>query len=444
MNQRAVPTMRGWLAACITVAIITRAASAANAQAGAPADDTAPAVIDQDGEHEVGGDAPRWNALSRFYGIVRGLGWQVETPSELDLSSLALGDILVLVAPTPTLDAGEILAFVEAGGALIIADEAIDSELWQRLGLVAVGEGSIAADAYWQNLGWAPIAGPQQTSPLCEGVAEVVTNHPLAFAPDQRNIIGFQRRLGLVAVGQRGLGSYVAYADASLLINRMLEFSGNARLATNTLRWLARPETSRVIVLSQEFSVSGSLSRVDDQRNPYARSLADLNRWLSDRREWMLTPGAVYVGVGLAIALMTIVSLLALGRRQQPAHARLSASMATNARPPLDPADGPRTAADTVAAAIWLRDELEAVISQRTGVAHALTFEHPAALAAMQARYPAAARALAGAIRLTRRLPARYAALAADQRVTFTPRALRRLLALRTQLFAAMGVKDEP
>lgn len=439
MGSRARLGMQRGLAACIIVGTVA-AATAVSAQGEV----TSPAVAPQAGEYEVGGDAPRWNALSRFYGIVRGLGWQVETPTELDLTTLALGDIVVLVAPTPTLDASEILAFVEAGGALIIADEAIDSELWQRLGLVAVGEGSIAAAAYWQNLGWAPIAGPHEPSKLSEGVGDVVTNHPLAFAPDPRNVIGFQNRLGLVAAGQRGLGSYVAYADASLLINRMLEFSGNARLATNTLRWLARPETTRVIVLSQEFSMSGSLSRVDDQRSPYARSLADLNRWLSDRREWMLTPSAVYVGVGLAIALLTLISLLALWRRQPPAHARLSASMAAYARPALAASGGHRSAADTVAAAIWLRDELEAVISQRTGVAHALSFEHAAARAAVQARYPAASRALARTIRLTRHLPGRYAALAAGQRVTFSPRALRRLLALRTQLFAAIGEKHEP
>lgn len=400
------------------------------------------------GTDTVGGDAATWHGLSRLHGIVRGLGWQVQTPNELDLGDLGLGDILVVIAPTPSLDANEMISFIEAGGSLLLADEAAGSDLWQRLGLVAVNETSIVAATYWQNLSWAPIAQPFLATPVTQGVNEVVANYPLAFASDRRNVLGFGDNLGLVAVGNRGLGRYVAFADASLLINRMLEFAGNARLAANTLRYLSRPETTRVIIVAQEFSTIGSLNRADDVRSPYDRSLASLNRWLGDRREWMLTPMALYAGIGLALAALAMLAFFTMWKRDRLAHAQLSATMARSTRPALDQsldhAGVPRSPNDILAAAIWLRDEIEDVIAQRLGVAHALSFEHPAAMAALQGQNPAAARMLARAISLTRHLPGRYTSPAGRVHATFSRRSLRTLLALRSELFNAMGERIAP
>src|SRR4029079_14855072 len=58
---------------------------------------------------------------------------------------------------------------------------------------------------------------------------------------------------------------------------------------------------------------------IDDARaGELSRSIADLNFWLSERRAWLLTPGAMKaLAVGLAVALL-LLALFALPVRRGP------------------------------------------------------------------------------------------------------------------------------
>ena len=58
---------------------------------------------------------------------------------------------------------------------------------------------------------------------------------------------------------------------------------------------------------------------IDDPRGgKLGRSIADLNSWLSQRREWLLTPGAMKVLAGVLAALLLLLAGIALLVRRGP------------------------------------------------------------------------------------------------------------------------------
>ena len=133
-------------------------------------------------------------------------------------------------------------------------------------------------------------------------------------------MVGFEEGAVVVA-GERGSGRFVAISDPSIFINRMLQFRGNIQLATNLLRYLDRGGRARhVVLLRGDVPMYGDpRPYIDDARaGELGRTIADLNFWLSERRAWLLTPGAMKaLAVGLAAALL-LLALFALPVRRGP------------------------------------------------------------------------------------------------------------------------------
>jgi hypothetical protein len=264
-----------------------------------------------------------WNGLSTFKGLVEGNGFSVDIRSTLDWSELTANDVLFIFYPLAKVDPSKLSTFIQAGGHAVVADDFGESkDALAALGLLRAEVVTPRASRYQDGRAWAPIALPKSSHPIARDIDEVVTNHPAALKQIEgaTNVIGFEDAAVVVA-GERGTGRFVAISDPSIFINRMQQFPGNVQLATNILRWLNRNGRARnVILLRGEVQMYGHPPAfVDDPRGgELGRSIADLNSWLSQRREWLLTSDAMKVLAGLLATLLLVLAIAALPVRRGP------------------------------------------------------------------------------------------------------------------------------
>lgn len=264
-----------------------------------------------------------WNGMASFVGLAEGMGFEVTPVSSLEWGDLSAEDILVLVYPLQRVDPGRLGAFVQAGGNVVIADDFGEGkDAMQGLGLLRAEVETPRASKYYDGRTYAPIATARGDHPLAVDVGEVVTNHPAALTRVEgaTTIVGFDEGAVVVA-GDRGSGHFVAISDPSIFINKMLMFRGNIQLAANLLRYLDRGGRAKhVVLLHGDVPMYGDPRPfIDDAKaGEVGRSIADLNFWLSERRAWLLTPGAMKaLAVALAAALL-LLALVALPVRRGP------------------------------------------------------------------------------------------------------------------------------
>jgi hypothetical protein len=366
-----------------------------------------------------------WNGMASFVGLAEGMGFTVSPVNTLEWSELSSEDILILIYPLQRVDPGRLGAFVQAGGNVVIADDFGEGkDAMQGLGLLRaepLPAEAPRATRFYDNRPWAPIATARGDHPLATDVGEIVTNHPAALSRVEgaTTVIAFDEG-AVVVTGERGSGRFVAISDPSILINRMLMFRGNIQLATNLLRYLDRGGRARhVVLLRGDVPMYGEPRPfIDDARaGEIGRSIADLNFWLSERRAWLLTPGAMKVlAVGLAAALL-LLALLALPVRRGP---RIDGAWLRFWRP--SRRDEPHTVvaqaeqaggANLVLACV-LRDQLQRLLADAVGKPEPLYTLPEAQLVSelSRARGRDAGAALARVYRRLRALPSRGQAAA--------------------------------
>jgi Domain of unknown function (DUF4350) len=189
-----------------------------------------------------------WKGLASFKAVAEGLGYEVVPVAALQWGDLDRGDVLVLVYPLQRLDPQRLASFLEAGGSALVADDFGEAkDALARLGFVRGEVGQPKADAYWDDRVYAPIATTIARHPTTTDVDRVVTNHPavLTRVEGAVPVVSFSTGDAVVVAGERGPGRFVVVADPSIFINRMLQFPGNLKLATNVLRWLGRGHAPR-------------------------------------------------------------------------------------------------------------------------------------------------------------------------------------------------------
>jgi hypothetical protein len=358
-----------------------------------------------------------WNGMASFVGLAEGMGFEVSPVATLEWSELSAEDILILIYPLQRVDPGRLGAFVQAGGNAVIADDFGEGkDAMAALGLLRAETIAPTASKYYDGRAYAPIATARGGHPLAEGVDELVTNHPAALTRvDGATTIAAFDDGAVVVAGERGSGKFVAIADPSIFINKMLMFRGNIALATNLLRYLDRGGRARhVVLLRGDVPMYGDPRPfIDDVRaGPLGRSIADLNLWLSERRSWLLTPAAMKgLGAALAAALL-LLALLALPIRRGP---RIDGAWLRFGRPGRrdEPhaviTDADRGDTANLVLACVLRDQLQRLLAAVVGRAEPLyTMPEAQLIAALDQRHGAAAgRALAKLYRPLRTLPSR-------------------------------------
>jgi hypothetical protein len=363
-----------------------------------------------------------WNGMASFVGLAEGMGFEVSPVSSLEWGDLSADDILVLIYPLQRIDPGRLGAFVQAGGNVVIADDFGEGkDAMQGLGLLRADTLVPRASKYYDGRPYAPIATARGNHPLAADVGEVVTNHPAALTRVEgaTTIVAFDEGAVVVA-GDRGSGHFVAISDPSIFINKMLMFRGNIQLAANLLRYLDRGGRARhVVLLRGDVPMYGDPRPfIDDAKaGEIGRSIADLNFWLSERRAWLLTPGAMKaLAVALAAALL-LLALFALPVRRGP---RIDGAWLRFGRPSRrdEPhaliADADKGGGSNLVLACILRDQVQRLLTDVTGRPEPLYTMSEAQLVAELSRIrgPEAGAALARVYRRLRALPSRSQAAA--------------------------------
>jgi hypothetical protein len=304
-------------------------AAGARAQPG-PAGAFAPGPSEADYDYQNS----EWNGLSDWYRHETARGRRLRMDVALELTSHPLDVPLVLVYPTRALPVPELVAFVERGGRLLVADDfGTSGPLVQALGLTRV-VGTAPHRELLRGNADLPVVRAASTHPLLEGVAVVVANHPaLLVVPSLRvgpvPVLPFDAPgYGLLYDLSVGEGRAIVLSDPSLLINFMREVGDNARLASNLVDALCggRDECELAVVSGERGRVRGAgVSRREARRAPppaealaqqMQRSARRLNTALEELAH--LRPdrrGVYFAGVFLALGVAVFLfSALPLGR----------------------------------------------------------------------------------------------------------------------------------
>lgn len=274
------------------------------------------AQSDDPPDYEVSSTA--WNGLSTWARVVDGMGLELRVVSSLEWSEIDAEDILVLLWPLRHVEGAKVASFIHAGGHVIVADDfGAAGEAMNRLGLLRADVGAARSKRYHEGRMWAPIADVLAHHPITTDVGEVVCNHPavLTDVSGADPLIGFPGGDAVVVAGHRGTGRFVVVSDPSILINRMLQFPGNLTLAVNMLRWLDRGgRARRVILLVGDVPMYGDPKPyIDDAgASRFDRRIHDLNSWLEQGNDWLLTVPAMRVIGGLLAAILLLGAFLTL------------------------------------------------------------------------------------------------------------------------------------
>ncbi len=250
---------------------------------------------------------PYWNGLQRFaaqpgVAVVRSAGL---------LPASAAGTVLVVIpyaAPFPG-DLEAYRRYLAGGGVLILMDDfGAGNEVLAGLGGRARFSGQVLVDPLFNHLnGRFPRIFDFSASPLAEGVAALVLNHPTAISdPGGLSVVARSspvsfldanengRRdqdepggpFAVAAAGRAGGGWLVLVSDPSVLLNSMLDLGQNRRFVQN-LFGFAGP--SPRVYLDTSFLPRAPLDVAKDR--------------LARFREFAATPPVVFAAVVAALVL---------------------------------------------------------------------------------------------------------------------------------------------
>jgi hypothetical protein len=196
-----------------------------------------PAAANADADYAPESDD--WNGLAQFVRTARDIGVTVELPTRVDLGTLEPTDALILVYPTSAPSVDGLGGFLKAGGRVALLDDFGRGDVLLATYQISRHAPDTTAAPRLRGNPALLVATPASAHPLTEGVTSVVTNHPAALSHRELEpIFALGGREALVLAGAVGQGRLVAVADASVLINNMLQFAGNLRFAKNLVRYL--------------------------------------------------------------------------------------------------------------------------------------------------------------------------------------------------------------
>lgn len=291
-----------------------------------------------------------WQGLSEFTRLAAdSLGPErLKVVAQIDYSTLAPGDALVVLHPEVELDSRSLTAFLAAGGRLALFDDfGLGTSFFRTFGIERVpappdarfslrGDPDLAiATPFEETVAGARIG----RHPMLGGIDQVVTNHPRALEhPDLTPLLGIEKNDGtlvpiLVTGVIAGRGRLVAGSDPSIFINLMLRYPGNRKLASGLLSYLTARDASagggdgkgRVFVVSGRFEQTGSYGDEEGGGVPWRR---ELDRLKEKAREAFAdgVPDVVWLLAAAVLAVVVvgreIVRLRLRGAFEQPSYAR--------------------------------------------------------------------------------------------------------------------------
>ncbi len=277
----------------------------------------APVRAQSDAGDDYAVDSSRWNGMSRFLDLADAVGLGVTPSEELDYGSLEPSSRLIVVYPSQALEVRELAEFVIDGGRVWLADDVGQAESFlARLDIERLGGESqeLPHDRFVRGNRDLPILRPDGVHPLLTDVSTVVANHPAVLRHRGGPVVPYGEEGGLVFDMNLGDGKVIVFADASLLINHMLEVADNRRLAANALEYLCEDvDECEPTLLVEEFAQSGRYrppgagDSLDEMAEAFNESIDSLQSEIPSRP--LLYYLSVILAGGLILYLATIFSV---------------------------------------------------------------------------------------------------------------------------------------
>jgi len=259
---------------------------------------------------QIATDNTGWNGLSELLEIAAQEG-DVSRLSRVDVSHLSASDGLLIIHPVQPLPTAELAKFMRSGGRVAVADDfGAGGRFLATFGMTLRDVEGAPMRALRGNPAW-PIAAPVVAHALTDGVSALVTNHPrVLYHPTLTPVFELSGDLGAVVLsGAVGGGRLVAIADASVLINNMLEFDGNRQFARDLVRFIrGRGPNARLLI-------ADSSTRWEIGTRSFERPLAQLAATLERLSHPALPPLAIVVLSGALAGLLLSIAATSLPRR---------------------------------------------------------------------------------------------------------------------------------
>jgi len=268
-------------------------------------------------------ESEEWNGFSRFIATAEEAGVHIDVTTNLDWSSVRPTEPLLFVHPhhVPRLDEAD--AFLQDGGAIILADDFGSGRQW-------AAHHGIHIDTPPSHALELPGWPHPSISPPLEGFlgfniqaagGRIFLNHP-ATARTQGDIEGHLRipgRDGLVLLEKEvGAGTFQVLTDPSIWINTMMLNHPNKQLAANVLRRHCHASPCKVRLILPSYDEEGADRPRGASRGMVEALVGFIGRFrlgllaLQDR---MGTPGgSKALLVGLLLVLLLVCPPLLRGR----------------------------------------------------------------------------------------------------------------------------------
>ncbi len=280
-----------------------------------------------------------WEGIKDFVTLAQEeLGARIVPSGSVAFDQLSPADALVLLHPEVALDDTSLVAFVRAGGRVVLLDDYGKGEsLLEAFAIERVRLPARPAQDLRHNPELA-IAEPVAEHPVARGVDRVVLNHATGLRNPKLSSVLRVRGEGepdvdVALAGALGRGRLLAVGDPSIVINSMLRYPGNATFARNMVRYAAaddsgKPRGGKVYVTSGGFRQHGSFAGAA-RADTWSALFRDL---FASIRESGLPPWTLYfLGVTLGLGVVLWVGANA-GRLHRPARPRYTRAIPLTAQ----------------------------------------------------------------------------------------------------------------
>ncbi len=194
-----------------------------------------------------------WNGLFQFAQLAYEQKIKLKTLRTLTPATLSETQALIVFSPRTTIPQHPVHRWIKQGGRLVIMDDVGKGQAFLKhygIHRASVPTQHATHLRYYPSLRLAfPTRHTQHA--LLQGVETLITNHPrvlthkalktlFAYSPTSSS------SRGLVFAGSLDQGRLVAISDPSMVINLMMQFSGNVRFARNLLTYLSKQGSSTI------------------------------------------------------------------------------------------------------------------------------------------------------------------------------------------------------
>ena len=231
--------------------------------------------------------------------------------------------MLLFLHPETAPDENNLLAFLSAGGRVILADDyGLSPGILGRLGINRRTGKFPPGTARYRDGQDLPIAVPVRATPLGRAATELVANHSAFFTSALPATYAFASGAALVIEATLQRGRLVAIADPSLFINNMLQLPGNRDFAARLVLDVCRQQRDHLVLLYGSFLQRGvtpavlngapSVDGVSDLPEQWNRALSGANLHIQQtlKRRSVLGDLDVVVVMGLVFSVAALFLLV--------------------------------------------------------------------------------------------------------------------------------------